>query len=394
MKKASKIGCGVLIALIVIVVIAVIAVQVILKNYLGPIIQAKLPPVKEKLHVQTLEVGSASVNLLGGSVRVSGIKVGNPKDFQEEVLFSLDKVIVEVGVGRLIKAAISKQVDLEIPRVELKDAELKIIRNADNTINLKVLADTLSAGQEQKPAGIPKEVIAEKPVEQQSGPLPKICLKVADINTILRYVDHAISKSEPINMAVKTSLNLRNIATYDIGTRGSISITGALEGDANLCKTDLKGQISPLIDPLKPTMEIAGDVGNVDLRLIRPYMDMAGFGCDSLSLKINFACKEGIIDGKSVVTLMMTKVVLTKGGMPPGVNYLNELTVPVPVEGTITAPKVNMEKAVVKAIMENLKNNAGTVAAGLIGEAISGGKDKAKKGDKGGAAGLIPKLPF
>ncbi|MEI6810295.1 MAG: AsmA family protein [bacterium] len=394
MKKASKIGCGVLIVLLVLVVITVVAVQVILKNHLGPIIQAQLPPVKEKLQLQTLEVGNASVNLLGGSVRVDGIKVGNPKGFQEPVLFSLDRFIVEVGAGKLIKAAISKQLDLEIPRVELKDAELKIIRNPDSTINLQVLADTLSTGQEQKPSEVPKETVVEKPVAKQSGPLPKIHLKIADINTSLRYADYAISKTEPLKIAIKTSLKLRNIATYDIGTRGSISITGALEGDANLCKTDLKGQISALIDPLKPTMEIAGDIGNVDLRLIRPYLDMAGFGCDSLSLKIDLACKDGVIDGKSVITLLMTKVLLTKGGMPPGVNYLNELTVPVPLEGTITAPKVNMEKAVVKAILDNLKNNSGAVAAGLLGEAISGGKDKSKKGDKGGAAGLIPKLPF
>lgn len=395
MKRSSKIGCGILIVLLVLVVVGVIAVQVILKNHLGPIIQAQLPPVKEKLQVQTLEVGGASVNLLGGSVRVDGIKVGNPKGFEEPVLFSLDRFIVEIGVCRLLKAAFRKEVDLEIPRVEVRNAEIKVIRNAESAINLKVLADTLSGGQEAKPVEKPVEKPAAQPAaEEQPGPLPKVYVKAVDINTLLRYVDHAMSKTETINMAIKSAINLRNIATYDIGTRGDISITGCLENDANLCKTDLKGKISPLIDPLKPTMEIAGDVGNVDLRLVRPYMDMAGFGCDSLSLKINFVCKDGVIDGKkSVITLMMTKVALTRD-MPPGVNYLNELTVPVPVEGTITEPKVDMKKAVVKAIMDNLKNNAGTVATGLIGEAISGGKNKDKKGGKGGASGLVPKLPF
>lgn len=398
MKTAGKIGCGLFIVLLVLIVVAVVAVQVILKNHLGPMIQAQLPPVKDKLQIQTLEVGNASVNLLGGSVRVDGIKVGNPKGFQEPVLFSLDRFIVEIGVGRLIKAAINKQVDLEIPRVELKDSELKIIRNADGSINLKVLSDTLGAGQEQKPAQKPAEMPQEKPAAAPgpAGPLPKIFLKTADANMVVRYVDHAMSKTETINIAIKAALNLRNIATYDVGTRGNISITGSLDGNANLCKTDLKGQISPIIDPLKPTMEIAGDIGNVDLRLVRPYMDAAGFGCDSLSLKINLVCKDGIIDGKqSVITLMMTKVLLTKGDMPPGVNYLNELTVPVPVEGTITAPKVNMEKAVAKAVVDNLKSNAGAVATGLIGNALSGGKDKDKdkKGEKGGAAGLIQKLP-
>lgn len=394
MKKLKKLGCGLLIVLFVLIVIGVIAVQVTLKNYLGPVIQAQLPPVKEKLQIQTLEVGGASVNLLGGTVRVDGIKVGNPKSFQEPVLFSLDRFIVEIGVGKLIKAAIRKELDVEVPRVELKNAELQLIRNTEGAINLKVLSDTLSAGKEkgEKPAEKPAEPPAAQPAAKAPAPLPRLFVKIVDVNTILRYVDHALSKNETINLGLKASVNLKNIATYDIGTRGDISITGALESDANLCKTDLKGKISPITDPLKTTLEIAGDIGNVDLRLIRPYMDKAGFGCDSLSLKINFVCKDGVIDGKqSVITLKMTKVALTKG-MPPGVNYLNELSVPIPVEGTITAPSVDMEKAIAKAITDNLKSNAGAVATGLIGEAISGGKDK--KGDKGGASGLIPKLPF
>lgn len=391
MKRAGKIGCGILIVIFVLLIVAVIAVQSILKSHLGPIIQAQLPPVKEKLQVQVLEVGGASVNLLGGSVRIDSIKVGNPNGFQEPILFSLDRFMVDIGIGKLIKAAIRKEIDLEIPRVELKNAELQLIRNEEGDINLKVLSDTLNAGKAETTGEQPKK---DKPLGQAAGqpsaPLPKIYLKMLDINTVVRYLDHAASKTEPINIALKNAINIRNLATYDVGKIGDLSITGALESDANLCKTDLKGHIAPLIDPAKPTFDIAGDVGHVDLRLIRPYMDMAGFGCDSLSLKIAIVCKDGVFDGKqSVVTLVMTKVLLTRD-MPPGVNCIDELTVPVPVEGTLSAPKVNLQKAVVKAIMDNLKGNAGSVISGAIGNAIS----KDKKGAKGGAGSLIPKLSF
>ncbi|MEI6219221.1 MAG: AsmA family protein, partial [bacterium] len=374
MKRAGKIGCGILIVLFVLLIIAVVAVQYILKSHLGPIIQAQLPPVKEKLQVRVLEVGGASVNLLGGSVQIDSIKVGNPQGFQEPTLFALDRFRVEIGIGKLIKAALRKEVDLEIPRIELRNAELQLIRNDEGAINLKVLTDTLNAGKTQSTAGTPVEKKADRPAGQAASPLPKIYVKMVDINTVFRYLDHAVSKTEPINIALKNSINIRNLATYNVGQIGDISITGALESDANLCKTDLKGHIAPIIDPEKPTFDIAGDVGHVDLRLIRPYMDMAGFGCDSLSLKVNIVCKDGVLDGKqSVLTLVMTKVLLT-GDMPPGVNCINELTVPVPVEGTLSAPKVNLQKAVVKAIMDNLKGNAGSVISGAIGNAIS--KDK------------------
>ena len=390
MKRAGKIGCGILIVILVLLIVAVVAVQNILKSHLGPIIQAQLPPVKEKLQVRVLEVGGASVNLLGGSVQIDSIEVGNPQGFQEPILFSLDRFRVEIGIGKLIKAALRKEVDLEIPRVELRNAELQLIRNEEGVINLKVLADTLGTGKTQVAETTPGENKADRPAGRSAAPLPKIYVRTVDINTVFRYLDHAASKTEPIKIALKNSVNIRNLATYDVGQIGDLSITGALESDANLCKTDLKGHIAPIINPETPTFDIAGDVGHVDLRLIRPYMDMAGFGCDSLSLKINIVCKDGVLDGKqSVVTLVMTKVLLTRD-MPPGVNCINELTVPVPVDGTLSAPKVNLQKAVVKAIMDNLKGNAGSVISGAIGNAIS----KDKKGGKSGAGGLIPNLPF
>jgi len=392
MKRGAKIGCGIVAILAILSLVGSVAgVQVFLKNYLGRIIQARvIPPARQKLQVQTLEIGDASVNLLGGSVSISRINVGNPRGFKEQSLFSLERFSIRLGLYNLIKATMKQPLDVEVPRVEIRDADFTIIRNEDSTINFKVLADTINAGQAQQPAATLGKEPAAEPVAREekssrqkaiSKTLPNALLKVLDANTTIRYVDHAISKDKPLQLAIKLNLKLRDIANYRIGRDGTISITGSLATDADLCKTDITGNIAPITDPAKPTFNLAGDIGNVDLRFIRPYMESAGFGCDSLSIKMHLVCKDGIFDtNQSVITLMMTKVKLTgenAGKMPPGMSYLPELTVPLPIEGTIAEPKTDGKKALLKAVLDNMKNNAGSI----IGAFLVGGKDTKDKKD-------------
>lgn len=392
-KHVKRIGCGLVILLVVLVVVGVIAVQVVLKDYLGKIFNDKVKPgLEEKMQVK-VELGDASVNLVGGSVGVRDVMIGNPKQFKEPILFGLKKFAVDVDLGRLLNFKKLKEgkPDIKVEEVTLKDAELNIIRNADKLINLKVLADTLNAGKKQEPeedkkkagkepeAGTGEEKPA-KPVE-----LPPFWLNKLEISTMVRYLDHAIAQDQPLDIGLKMSVEMKNLSTYDVGATGTIAITGHLANDIAMCKTDIKGHIAPLTDPMKPTFDLAGDIGSVDLRLVRPYIQAIGVGCDSLSLRLNIVCTNGVFDSKkSVITLAMTKVVLSGDlakSMPPGMSYLPELTVPVPIEGPISQPSVNGTKALTSAVLDNIKNNVGGVVKGAIGGLISGDKDKDSKGD-------------
>jgi len=398
MKKIVKrIGCGIVILMAVLLVVAIVGLQIFLKSYLGTAINQQVKPVLEDKTQVKIELGDASVNIVGGSVSVRDVKVGNPKQFSEPTLFGLKKFVVDVDMGRLlnIKKLMAKKPDIKVDEITLKDAEINIIRNADGLVNLKVLADTMNAGKEAKPAEKkPEEKKPEEAKGEEAAPakaagpveLPPLWLNSLEISSIIRYVDHAILKDKPLDIALKMKVDVKNISTYDVGANGTISITGAMATDSDLCKTDLKGHVMPLVDPAKPTFDIAGSIGSIDLRFVRPYIQPLGVGCDALSLQVNIVCTNGVFDAKqSVITLAMTKVVLSGDlakSLPPGVNYLAELTVPVPIEGPINAPKVNMAKAITKAILDNAKNNVGGMVKGVIGGLISG--DKGKKDSKSG----------
>jgi len=120
-------------------------------------------------------------------------------------------------------------------------------------------------------------------------------------------------------------------------------------------------------------------------------------GCDSLSLKVNVVCNEGVFDKSCVLTFEMKNVVLTGSLAKSGVNSLPQLVVPVPLEGTLTAPKVSFTKALGKAVVDNIKGNAGAIATGAATGFLEKKMGGGKKDASGGAGDSVKKkisLPF
>ena len=383
MKRGMKIGCGVVLGIAVLLVALVFAAQFVLTKKLKPIIQSQLPGLEEKMKVK-LGVGDASVNLFLASLNLRSVTVGNPRGFEEPVLFSLGKLVIDVNPMRYLLGGRK----IEVTEITAGDAEITVVRNAEGLINVKVLADSLGAG------GTPKEGPVKQPAgkgapAKGAGPAvapPPAVLKVMDVNGMLKYRDHSTSGEQPMELALRIALMLRNFSTFDTGVSATLAITGSMAGNSELCKTDIRGTISPLVDPLRPTFDIAGDIGKVDLVFARPYMQAAGFGCDELSLKVKIICRDGVIDGnQSAITLVMKNAALIDK-MPPGVSSLPELSVPVPIEGPISGPRVDMKKAVMRAVLENARSNSGAIIKGAAMDAVGG------SGKKGAGSGL--KLPF
>ena len=389
-KVFRKIGCGVVLLLLVVIVVGVVVLNNVLKNRLTPILNDKvLPPLEEKMKVD-MSIGGASVNIVGGSVNIDDVKVGNPKGFGDEQLFTLKRLAVDLGMGRLFRALREGTVDIEISEVAITDANLGIIKNSEGLLNLKVLADNMKG--EEKPAEKPKDEPTDKPEEgpKKEGPaeLPKVWLKTLGISTAVGYVDR--SKDEPLEIKLAYKLALENISTYETeaGPNGTISITGALAGDEAKCTTDLKGTIAPIVDPLKATFDISGDIGNVDLAFAMKYLVVAGISsCQSLGVRVGIATQDGAFAKESNISLVVKGVVVT-GELGSqlakvGMSVIPELALPFPISGTLAEPETpKLEDVFVVAVKAIIKQAATGAVANVAKGALSGllgGKD----GDKG-----------
>lgn len=374
MKRLRKIGCGIIVFLLVAIVVAVMVGNYILKNKLAEILQkAVVPAAEAKLKVD-LDIRGASVNLFGGSVEFAGIRVGNPEGFDEPSMFSLERAAVDVAIMKAFREKV-----FEIAEVEIKDAELTIVRSAEGLLNLKVLADTVSGGEKaekpkEKPAEKPEEVPVEKPAKEGPTEMPKAVLKSLAINKTLNYIDHKIKK----NLAIRAAIKMENISTYETEELkgGTILITGSLAGNTEVCKTYLQGNIAPITDPMKMTFDLNGDIGQIDLSFVQPYLILAGIGgCQKASLKVNLVCKQGVFDENvSQFALQLDNVVFSKP--ISGVDGLPVLILPLGVKGTLAAPDVDSIPAVLpKAVVQSLSGNVGALAKGALGGLIGGKKD-------------------
>ena len=408
MKKFAKVGCGCCTVLLVLIIAAVVGLNVVLKDHLAQMINEHVIPPAEKALGVNVDMASASINLVGGSVSFGGIKLGNPEGFSEPSLFALEEMGIDIGMGGLIKLATGKEGGvIEISKVAFKGAEITIIRNAAEgtnaaPINVKVLIDSLSAGTEEAPeaeAGDkkdlkipeikpgdkkdkkdkkdaehpdkehPKGEHPEHPAAKPAGPteLPPAVLKALDISTVLSYIDH--DEKRPMNMAIKSSINISDISTAaaELEGAGLINIIGALASDANLCVTDIKGTIQPIGDPMKMTFDITGDIAHVDLsQLMGRLEDMGLGGCESLSLNLKLKCDDGVFDGDlSRISMILKEVVWRSNetkNFPDGELRIPVLTVPVPVKGTLAEPKAKFGEGLIRALVETAKGSAGDIA--------------------------------
>jgi hypothetical protein len=374
MKRLKKVGCGIVVFLLVAIVAAVMVGNYILKNKLADILQkAVIPAAEAKLQVD-LDIAGASVNLFGGSVEFTGVKVGNPEGFEEPAMFTLERAAVDVAIMKAIKEQI-----YEIAEVEIKDAELTIVKNADGLVNLKVLADTLSGGEkaekpEEKPAEKPEETPEEKPAKEGPTELPQAVLKSLAINKTINYIDH---KSKQ-NISIKAAIAIKNLSTFETEelNGGTILITGSLAGNTEVCKTHLEGNISPITDPMAMTFDLAGDIGNLDLSFVQPYLILAGIGsCQTAALKVNLVCNDGVFDDKvSQFGLELSNVVFSKP--IAGLQGLPVLILPLGVSGTLAEPKVDgVADVLVKAVTQSASKNIGALVTGGLGGLIGGKKD-------------------
>lgn len=378
MNKWQKRVAACLAAVLILLVAGAVALHVILEKQLGELLGKYVVPVaKDKLDVE-VNIEDAGVNLFGGTLNVAGITVGNPDGFAEPTVLTLENLLIQMNLPSLLRGGL-----VHISDAEVNGAVLTIVRQDERPVNLKIVADRISPAEPAAatPGARPGEKNKETRNDNESAEQVRATIDKLVLNSKVRYVDHAIMPEKPVDFTLDLVATVDDLATFeeDGADWGRISIEGSLSGNPDSCVTDLRGQLAPMDDPVKSSFDLAGDIESVDVDLIQPYLDLGGFSCSSLSLELNMRCRNGEFDSeKSYITLKVKKIAIAgefAKRLPPGLNVIPSISIPIPLGGTISEPELNFTYAFLKTVSDNFQANIVETTKALVDDiADDGGK--------------------
>ncbi len=366
--------------ILVLCVILVAGIQIFLAYGLTDSLRKWVVPVIKTKYNADVSVSRISVNLLGGSLNVHGIKVTNPPGFDEPLMLLIERCGLKVGLPALFKAG-----SADIQKAVLKDLILNISRNKDGALNLDPIIGAMQSQKGAAPAGeaspAPAGGQAEAGAKQKA--LPNIIIKKMEVATRLNYTDWQVG--QPFKLGIEMNLDLSNIANYgfDDSLSGIINLHGnILEGDKK-CAFDLNGRISPITDPLLVSFDLAGSMQTIDLKTFKGLIESVGLKEGKASGTITLVCRKGQYDPeKSMLRLKFSDLVPTKEkaekmGNIPMPSTLNMI---IPVNGPLSKPQMNFAEAFLKSMTS--EDTVNSILKGIMDSKKPKGDGAEKEGQK------------
>jgi hypothetical protein len=175
MKKLSKLG---------LVILGVLCVLIITKDL---IIKAAITTAASKLTGAPVTIDKFSLGLMKQSVRIEGLRMGNPEGFSSATLIDLPRIAVAWDVGAFLKG----KLHLKLLDIELR--ELAIETNKDGKLNVDSLNIThQQQKKETKPLAMQidqLDLTMGKIVMSHYSAGKEPAVKVFDINLKKSYKD-------------------------------------------------------------------------------------------------------------------------------------------------------------------------------------------------------------
>ncbi len=318
-----------------------------------------LPRIKTETGIDA-RVGRLSINLPNGILYLNDVAVKNPDGFLLENLASVERVRLEVDLLSLLK-----QNPILVKSIEVENVLFNVVRNKDGEVNLNALQAAVppaepipGTGQpmpeevpdlSQEPAPMPEPVVAK--------PLPEVLVEVLLCRAKVRYVDFRLNQLDIVLDLGVTGSNLSTQRDPSLPW-GELSVIGSLGNKRTSFVTDLRMLLAPLANPQAPSFDLTGKVLEIDPRIMEEAYSKLGIRSAPFGLDPAIYCRGGWFrDSEVVVNLkeivLEDKLAKQLGGMAS----IGSLRFPVPVEGSLQEPTVNMQQALSAAI----GGNAGTL---------------------------------
>ena len=217
--------------LITVTVILILAIAALLS--LGQIIKTGINKAGPQLAGVPVHVSEVHINPLTGSVRVSGLFVGNPEGFKTVSAMELNDLTLKINMASLFSETIViEKIHIDAPQITYE--------RGLTASNLSALQSNLPAAQE--PAA---------PSEQKTGPAKKVMIEDFLLNDAKVHVSLTALGGQKMTLAM-TPIHLQNIGKENDGASLTEvisivlrSITGAvtdlIAASGNLTGDALKG---------------------------------------------------------------------------------------------------------------------------------------------------------
>ena len=351
-----------LLVLAIAAVAVALGLQLYLQHWLDRMVRTVvLPRAARELGV-SVTAGATGFRLLGGHARMSDVRLGNPEGFSEPELARCGRVDVDLNVLSLLKRRAT-----EVESVRIRDLAVTVVRNRAGEFNTDRVGEARKrsaaedTGVSAAEAGLPREAPSALPLAAVQS---SVRADAVSVEATLRYVDHQVAEP-PFALDYRARLDLDGVSNAEgpAAEWAKVRLKGHLATNAAAVVSDLTGRLAPVVAGTPPSFDLAGTVTAIDPALFRAYTQKSGFESDPFAIDVNLVCRDGEFDAsQSLLTLHLRNVTVSLGsgkgrGRKGGSVKVASLTVPVPIGGTVDAPRVQWDQAMAGAAAQALVGN-------------------------------------
>jgi len=232
-----------------VVIIIVLAVLVLTKNVWIKVAAEQGVSLVTGLR---LHMDKLSISLLQTNVRIDGLKIYNPRDFEQPVMLDMPEILIDYNLRDILRGLIHLQ------SVVINMKEFNVVKNGQGKLNL----DSLKVVQEGKEKKAPAE---KKPAEKGKAPKFKIDnleLIIGDIS----FQDYSKSTAKPSINTFEMNINEKHQDITNPQILMAIIIQKALlkASAAKLTSFDLGGVSGALTNAVGNVAQLGtAAIGNV-----------------------------------------------------------------------------------------------------------------------------------
>ncbi len=319
-----------------------------------------LPRMKAETGIDA-RVGRLSINLPNGVFYLNDVVVKNPNGFLLENLVSIERIRLEIDLFSLLK----KQ-PIRVKSLEVEHALLNVVRNQEGEINLNAWQPTplpiepLPRSRQPPQERVPdRRRVDPSPVPERAAekPLPEVLIKSLYLRAKVRYVD---LKLNALDGTLDLGVTGQNLSTQRDSSLpwGELAVMGSIGNQGTSFMTDLRIRLAPLADLQAPSFDLTGQIMKIDPRLMAEAYSKLGIRSAPFGLDPTIQCRDGWFQNSEIVVTLEDIVLEDKlarrlGGMAA----IGSLRFPVPIEGSLQEPTVDLQRALSSAI----RGNAGTL---------------------------------
>ena len=311
-----------------------------------------------------IQVDRLSVNIVHGRLNLKGIAIRNPEGFLLENLAWVDRIEVEADMASLLWKK-----PVQIKHVTIHGALLNVIRNREGEVNLvkiqELIPDTLPPGTGIPiPVGpLPGETATEA---LDAAPLPEILIAEMDCRAKVRYLDFRLNQLD-LSLDLVVSGSGLNTWRDPAAEWGTLAVNGSLGTDRTRFVTVLQMGLAPVTDLNALSFDLTGRIMEIDPAIMQEIYDRIGIRSAPFGLDTDLHCRDGFFSGSTLALnikeIRLEEKLADKAG---GMSSIEALRFPVPVEGSLQNPDVNVESALVQALGGNAKSLLNGFLTGVV----------------------------